>query len=269
MSIYVVGDLQGCFETFRRLLEKIDFVPGRDRLWMVGDLVNRGDESLEVLRWMRLHETSVTAVLGNHDVHLLGLAAGVAREKSGDTLQGILESPDRRELVEWMRRRPLYHREGGSVLVHAGLLPKWTLDEAVSRALEVEHLLQSDQWVAFLEHVRGKGKAGKPRAREFERAREALAVLTRLRCCRADGTPEYSFKGSPRVAPRGLTPWFAMPAVRWKVPGVRIFFGHWSTLGFHQDAHVVGLDTGAVWGGELTAFRVDDGTLHRVPARDR
>lgn len=271
MSLYVVGDLQGCFGAFQRLLALISFDPRHDRLWLVGDLVNRGEASLEILRWASRHETSVTAVLGNHDIHLLTVAEGIGRAKPGDTLDAVLAAPDRRELLDWLRRRPLVHREGPVVMVHAGFLPRWTLEESASRSLEVHQILRGSEYAAFLEYVRSKGKTlrEKSRAKLYERARESLSVFTRLRYCHADGSPDYRFKGPPDEAPRDLKPWFSLAPARWREDGVRVYFGHWSTLGLHRGEHVVGLDTGIIWGGSLTAIRIDDGSLHQVSARSR
>jgi len=273
MATYVIGDVHGCSETLEELLARIPFRAGEDRLWLVGDLVNRGPDSLGVLRWARAAAAEMVerfvAVLGNHEVHLLARAAGVAEPRPQDTLDELLAAPDREALVAWVRGLPLLHRDGDTLLVHGGLLPSWTPDQAEALAREVEALLRSadgDRLLAcyaardgrFDDHCRG----GDPAAR----AGCALAVLTLLRVVRPDGRPRCDFTGRPEEAPPGDLPWFAVPGRRSE--GARVVFGHWATLGLHVEPPVHGVDSGCVWGGALTALRLDDGALFQAPRRD-
>lgn len=255
MATYAVGDVQGCFATLERLLARVGFDPGADRLWLVGDLVNRGPRSLEVLRFARGLGDRAAVVLGNHDVHLLARAAGLARRKRFDTLDDVLAAPDRDELLGWLRARPLLHREAGHVMVHAGLLPGWTIDDAAARAREVEALLAAGDLAPLLD---------RPRATP---AAVTLAAMTRLRVCTTDGEMEPKFKGPPEEAPAGTRPWFAVPGR--KSAGTPIVFGHWATLGLRvRPGDFYALDSGCVWGGALTALRLDDGALFQEPAAD-
>jgi len=249
MATYVVGDVQGCYQTLRALLSAAKFSDG-DRLWLVGDLVNRGPRSLEVLRYVSGLGERATVVLGNHDVHLLGRALNVYGAKRRDTLDEVLVAPDRRILIDWLRRRPLLYREGDWLMVHAGLLPRWSTAEAESEARRLEAVLAGPDAVSLLGDKRS----------------ESLAALTRLRMLRdSDGGPA-DYDGSPADAPKGLVPWFSAPQRR--SLDVTVLFGHWSQLGLHRGAHEIGLDTGCVWGGSLTALRLDDGALFSEPARE-
>jgi bis(5'-nucleosyl)-tetraphosphatase (symmetrical) len=258
MAIYAIGDVQGCDAELGALLKAIRFSADRDRLWFVGDLVNRGPESLNALRRIRALGDAATVVLGNHDLHLLAVASGQARRRSGDTLDAILAAPDRNPLLEWLKFRPLLHHDPGlnRVLLHAGLAPQWDLATAESCARDVEYALQHDAERLF-EQMYGDepcrwddGLAG------AERLRFAVNCFTRLRYVEADGRLALRVKGSPKKSQTpSLVPWFEAADVRWR--GARIVFGHWSTLGFFRNEHVTGLDTGCVWGGRLTALRLD------------
>jgi bis(5'-nucleosyl)-tetraphosphatase (symmetrical) len=251
MATYAIGDVQGCAATLERLLARCGFSPARDRLWLVGDLVNRGPGSLAVLRRVRDLGERAVAVLGNHDLHLLARAAGVAAARPGDTLDEVLGAPDRDELLAWLRARPLLHREGSWVLVHAGLLPAWTVDEAAAAARAAEALLRGPRAADVLARVK---------------RHPALLALTRLRTCTADGTPSLSFKDHPRDAPPGFQPWFEVPGRRSE--SATIVFGHWAALGLHIAPGLYGLDTGCCWGHHLTALRLDDRTLLQEPVQD-
>jgi bis(5'-nucleosyl)-tetraphosphatase (symmetrical) len=258
VALYAIGDIQGCDAELAALLHSLDFSPDRDRLWFVGDLVNRGPASLEVLRRVRALGEAATVTLGNHDLHLLAVAYGTARSKGGDTLEDILEAPDRESLLEWLLHRPLLaeDRELDLCLVHAGLSPQWDLATARRSAREVEHALTHDPEKLF-KHMYGdkpdrwdEDLAGK------ERLRYIVNCLTRLRYVDARGRLDLRAKGSPgKSEHHSLVPWFAVPDAPWR--GTRIVFGHWSTLGFFQNPDVVALDTGCVWGGSLTALRLD------------
>ena len=246
--------------SFERLLAAIAFEPGRDDLWLVGDLVNRGPRSLDVLRWVRDHESCVTAVLGNHDLHLLARAAGVAPEKKRDTLAEVLAAPDLGRLLGWLRRRPFVHEAGEFALVHAGLHSKWTIAESRDHAAELEEQLRGPRYSELLASL-GGGPVPKwdpSLSPGPERWRALLAYLVRVRTVRlADGRVESDFDGHPGDAPDGCIAWFAMPDPAWATRTV--VFGHWAALGLDLGPHHMGLDTGCVWGGSLTAVRLDEG----------
>lgn len=260
MAVYAIGDLQGCLDPLRRLLEKIAFDPGRDRLWFCGDLVNRGPASLATLRFVHGLGGSAVCVLGNHDLHLLAAAYGGERPLKGrDTMAEVLAAPDREELLEWLRRRPLLHHDEtlGFTLVHAGLPPQWHLETARAAAAELEAVLGGDRFVEFLRQMYGDlPDLWSPALAGMDRLRYIVNAFTRMRFCRADGSLELGEKSSPEHAPPGLIPWFRFPGRR--NAGLRLVFGHWSTLGDLCENGVHGLDTGCVWGGRLSALRLDD-----------
>lgn len=263
MTTYAVGDIQGCFDSFRRLLDLIRFDPARDRLWLVGDLVNRGPHSLRTLRFVReLGEAAIT-VLGNHDLHLLMLSAGHSKRHHDDTVDEILEAPDREALLDWLRQRPMLHVEDGHVLVHAGLLPQWTVAQASLLAREVEAALQGDDYREFLANMWGgeppywrDDLAGWPRLRVIVNA------MTRLRYCTAEGVMDFRAKGGLADAPAGCLPWFAVPGRR-SADHVLVT-GHWSSLGLRIEPNLLALDTGCLWGRQLTAVRLDDRHVFQV-----
>lgn len=249
-----------------RLLERIRFDPRSDRLWLVGDLVNRGPRSLDVLRWARGLDESIIVVLGNHDLHLLMRAAGLAKKKKLDTLDRIFEASDCDALVDWLRHRPLLHREDDRVMVHAGLHPSWSTAAAASLAGEVEAILRADDWKSGIEALRGKSPpAWRDDLAGQERLQAIASIMLRIRVCTPDGVPEHRFSGPPWEAPKGYVPWFSIADARWREPGVRVVFGHWAALGLHLDPVCMGLDTGCVWGGALTAVRLEDQRVVRVP----
>jgi bis(5'-nucleosyl)-tetraphosphatase (symmetrical) len=229
-----------------RLLRQVAFDPARDRVWLVGDLVNRGPRSLAVLRWAMGLGDCLTCVLGNHDLHLLARSWEVAHQKSRDTLGEVLSAPDRRELLEWLRMRPLLHHEGPWVMVHAGLLPSWTVAEAEKHARDAESALRSSDPRPFL--------ASWPRP---------VKVLANIRTCRADGTMCSEYKGGPDGAPPGCLPWFRHPHAR---GDATVIFGHWAALGFQRGDGYLALDSGCVWGEKLTAVRLEDGAVFQEPA---
>lgn len=265
MATYAIGDVHGCFDTFRNLLRRIAFDRRQDRLWFVGDLVNRGPRSLEMLRWAVEHDNLLIVVLGNHDLHLLARAAGVAAAKKRDTLDDLLAAPDRDDLLAWLQRRPLAHRVGETLLVHAGLFPEWTLAEVEGLAREVERRLRGDKAAKLLATVDEKtAERWQEGWTGHERARLALAGLARLRTLDAQGRMCPGFSGPPAVAPKGCRPWFSVPGR--KSAGSTVICGHWAALGLYVKDGIAGLDTGCVWGGELTALRLDDGRVFRQPA---
>jgi bis(5'-nucleosyl)-tetraphosphatase (symmetrical) len=252
---YAIGDVQGCVEELRALLARLKFSADRDRLWFVGDLVNRGPDSLATLRMVRALGDNAVVVLGNHDLHLLAVAYGVQRRRRSDTLAAVLAAPDRDALIEWLQLRPLAHLEGSDLMVHAGLVPQWTAARTLALAAEVGSALRRDPRALF-EHMYGdEPDRWDERLTGAERLRFIINVLTRLRMCTADGRVDLSIKGPPPPPPSPLRPWFEHR--RRASRGVRVIFGHWSALGLVQRDGVVGLDTGCVWGGTLTALDLD------------
>ncbi len=254
--------------SLERLLQAIEFQPGRDDLWLVGDLVNRGPRSADLLRWAREHESSVMCVLGNHDLHLLARAAGVAPEKRRDTLDDVLNAPDGPRLLSWLRRRSLFQVDGAHALVHAGLHPAWTVTAARSHAAELEELLRG---ASFQELLTASASAGAARTWDPaltgpDRWRALLAYLVRVRTLRADGRIEPDFDGHPAAAPVGCSAWFDFPDPAWATH--TITFGHWSALGLDLGAHHLALDTGCVWGRQLTAIRLHDRQVVQVKSAE-
>ncbi|MDB5812039.1 MAG: Bis(5-nucleosyl)-tetraphosphatase, symmetrical [Betaproteobacteria bacterium] len=265
MATYAIGDIQGCYSALRRLLDKIDFEPARDRLWLVGDLVNRGPQSLAVLRFVKDLGSRATTVLGNHDLHLLVVAAGHVKQHKGDTLNAILRAPDRDELLDWLRNRKLMHAAGRYAMVHAGLLPQWSIPKALSLAREVENALRRANYADFLKNMYGnQPDRWRDDLKDYDRLRVITNALTRLRLCTADGRMEFTHKVAPVDMPRGFRPWFEAPNRRSRA--TTILFGHWAALGLYRDRNVVCLDTGCVWGRKLTAFRLKDAKLFECDA---
>jgi len=258
MALYAIGDIQGCDAALGRLLHALHFSADRDRLWFVGDLVNRGPKSLASLRRIRALGDAATVVLGNHDLHLLAVALGRSRVRSGDTVDDILRAPDRERLLEWLLTRPLLHEDPSlqTCLVHAGLAPQWDIATARSCAREFECALQRDPGAVF-EHMYGdEPDRWDESLRGRERLRFIVNCFTRLRYVDTAGRLMLRAKGSPnKPQSRSLIPWFEAPDARWR--GTRWVFGHWSTLGYFSNDDVVGLDTGCVWGGCLTGLRLD------------
>lgn len=256
MTRFAIGDIQGCHTELMALLDKLDFDPARDQVWFTGDLVNRGPRSLETLRTIRELGPAAVTVLGNHDLHLLAVARGISRIKHRDTFTDVLNAPDREELLDWLRHRPLLHHADGFYLIHAGLPPQWTPEEAIGLAREAEEALQSRDYTEFLWHMYGdQPTLWSPALTGWERLRFITNCLTRLRYCAPDGHVDFKQKGRPGTQPYPLVPWFEVAGR--KSQAARIIFGHWSTLGFSTRHNAYGLDTGCLWGGELTALRLD------------
>ena len=255
MTRYAIGDVQGCHEELRALLALLRFSGDRDRLWFVGDLVNRGPHSLEVLRLVRSLGENAVVVLGNHDLHLLALVHGGDRKRKSDTLDAVLAARDRDALLEWLLTRPLAHHEAGDLMVHAGVVPQWTLALTLELAREVEAALVRDPRRLFAHMYGNEPDRWSPQLAGWERLRFTINVLTRLRLCTADGRVDLAMKGEPPPPPSPLRPWFTLAP---RAAGeARIVFGHWSALGLVQSHGVIGLDTGCVWGGALTALDLD------------
>jgi bis(5'-nucleosyl)-tetraphosphatase (symmetrical) len=255
VATYAIGDIQGCWDELRRLLDRIEFDPRRDRLWLSGDLVNRGPKSLQVLEFAYANRASIVAVLGNHDLHLLNRIAGVSSRKKRDTLGGILNSPRRDELADWLRTNPLVHREGNTLLLHAGVLPGWDWIEVDRRARKVQEGLQSEHWEDFLRSLK----------RGASNEAETVAVLTRLRMLDKKGRPHWGYAGAPEEAPSELKPWFE--AKERKLSDVTIVFAHWAALGHRMMEKVICLDSACVWGGKLTAVRLEDRAVFQVECK--
>jgi len=265
VAVYAVGDLQGCHAEFAALLERLRFDPARDRLWLTGDLVNRGPDSLGVLRAVRALGACVTAVLGNHDLHLLAMAfapAGVRRREP--ELQAVLDAPDAAELLGWLAARPLLHHDPGLgwTLIHAGLAPQWSLADARAAAREVEEALRADPATLLSQMYGDQPDLWSPALAGAGRLRFAVNCLTRLRFVDAGGRLLLPLKGPVASAPGHALPWFRHPARRSR--GDALVFGHWSALGFLHEPGLLCLDTGCVWGGSLAAVRLDGGDIEPV-----
>lgn len=267
MATYAIGDIQGCLASFRKLLDRIGFTPRSDTLWLVGDLVNRGPDSLGTLRFIKSLGTSVRLVLGNHDLFLLAAAEDITTLRPKDTIQDILSAPDCFDLIEWLRRQPLLHREESFLMVHAGLLPQWTIEEATALAHEVETVLRGPKYRQFLQALfHGPATQWNPSLKELERLVSITRALTRLRTCTLAGEMS-NFSGSPDNTPIGFTPWFRFPDRR--NTSATIITGHWAALGLHLEPHLLAIDSGCVWGRQLTAVRLEDRSVVQVDCADR
>ncbi len=258
MATYAIGDVQGCFKTLQKLLDTIAFDRKRDRLWFAGDLINRGPGSLEALRFAYGHRDVVRMVLGNHELHFLGRVVGVRREGRRDTLDALMKANDRTELVDWLRAQPIAFEEAGHLVVHAGVLPSWSKAEVLDRADEVHAILTSEAWTALLASMWTKGK----RLSRFERAARTISVCTLLRILDPDGEPAFEFKRALEDAPPGYRAWFE--AQGRATANDTVVFGHWAALGHHLWQSVIALDSGCVWGNQLTAVRIEDHAVFQV-----
>jgi len=260
---YAIGDIQGCMASLERLLSLIGF-SSRDEVWLVGDLVNRGPRSLDVLRWAYKLGDRATVVLGNHDLHLLARVAGVDGPKKRDTLDDVLAARERDVLIDWLRARPLFHHDDKLALVHAGLHPQWTIAQARALAGELEAELRAPTWRAFLAQLHGPPPRWSDKLGGGDRWRAIAAYLVRARTLKPDGRVEAEFDGPPSQAPAGCVPWFKYPDVAWATHTV--VFGHWAALGLDLGPKHIGIDTGCVWGKSLTATRLDDRMVFQVKA---
>jgi bis(5'-nucleosyl)-tetraphosphatase (symmetrical) len=263
MAVYAIGDVQGCFDELQALLALIDFNPRQDHLWFAGDLVNRGPKSLETLRFVR--SLDAVTVLGNHDLHLLASTFIPGQRKRKDTLQNIIDAPDANDLLDWLRHRPLLHHDAalGYTLIHAGLPPQWDLQTANACAGEVEQALQGNDYVEFLAAMYGnQPDIWDPDMTGAQRLRFITNCFTRLRYCDTHGRVALEEKGPPGSQPKHLKPWFEWPERNSR--DMRILFGHWSTLGAYDAPGIHALDTGCLWGGQLTAVRLHKHQIERV-----
>ena len=258
MTIYVIGDIQGCAKSFDTLIDKLSFDHTRDHLWLTGDLVNRGPDSLSVLRRLVEMDDNITTVLGNHDLHLLAIAAGVSQPTPGDTLQKILEAPDLEQIIDWLRHRPLLHydEKNDRALVHAGLSPSWSLEEAQTQADEIARMLTNTSWKKSLKTMYGDEPNAWTNSLELSaRRRFSINALTRIRFCDEIGRLNFTHKGPPGTQPETLRPWYNFGR-----PGgyqTHIYFGHWASLGLARLSGCTCIDTGCVWGRQLTALPID------------
>jgi bis(5'-nucleosyl)-tetraphosphatase (symmetrical) len=266
MARIAIGDVQGCHAELRALVARAGFRSDRDQLWFVGDLVNRGPRSLEVLRYVRALGDNAIVVLGNHDLHLLAIALGGVREaRAGDTLDAVLAAPDRDPLLEWLLHRPLAWQDAasGDLLIHAGLVPQWSIARAVELAGEVAAKLQAAPQKVFAKMYGNRPDRWDETLEGAARRRFVINALTRLRYCQPDGTVDLKLKDAPAATPAPWRPWFDIDTRASR--GTRVIFGHWSTLGLLQRADLLALDTGCVWGGALTAVGLDDGRCWQEP----
>ena len=268
MTTYAIGDLQGCLSPLKRLLDKLNFDPATDKLWFVGDLVNRGPESLQTLRYVRALGNSAITVLGNHDLHLLAVMQGVRTASSKDTLSDILRAHDREPLRDWLRQCPLLHHDDALnyTLVHAGIHPAWDLTLAQLLADDIHRVLRSDNYTEFLEHMYGNTPVAWSRTHgKRKRRRFTVNVFTRMRYCDRDGNLDFSYNGAPRSAPAELLPWYRVPSK--EHAGLRIIFGHWSSHPAVAQPGIVPLDRGCLWGGCLAAFALETGVTTTVECK--
>lgn len=273
MATYAIGDIQGCYHAFLALLARIQFDPKKDSLWLVGDLINRGSGSLEVLRWCYAHQSAIHVVLGNHDLHALVVAAGFVKAHKGDTLDSLLAAPDKAALLTWLRHQPLaYQAEVAPglsyLMVHAGVLPDWTAEQVLAYAAEVEAALQGPDHLHFLAHMYGNlPNRWQADLTGIDRLRVITNALTRLRVCTAEGEMEFQFKGELADVPAPYLPWFALKHRATK--STPVIFGHWSALGLQHQGGVYALDTGCLWGGQLTAMNLQTKAISQVPSDPR
>ena len=264
MATYAIGDIQGCYDSLRRLLDLCAFDPAADRLWLVGDLVNRGPKSLETLRLIKSLGPAALTVLGNHDLYLMMVAEGGAKFRGkDDTLQPIFDAPDCAELIDWLRQQPLCHTEGEYCLVHAGLLPQWTAARARELSREVETVMQGAAYREFILNLWGSEPAGwSDDLKGWPRLRVIVNAMTRMRFCTPKGIMEFKAKGKLNKTPAGHLPWFDAP--KRKSANSVLVTGHWSALGLKITPNLLALDSGCLWGGHLTAVRLEDRRVFQV-----
>ncbi len=264
MSTYAIGDIQGCLSSLKALLKIINFNFNEDHLWLAGDLVNRGPDSLSTLRFVKKNSKNVTIILGNHDIHLIKLASkGEKKSCSSDTLDETLNAHDIQDLIDWLRHQPLFHENSDYALVHAGLHPEWSTSQAKDLAIEVQEQLRGPSWRNFMSVVYGnKPNQWTNQLQNHERWRVILNALTRLRVCSGTGVMDLEFKGGVCEIPPGFMPWFKVPKRQSRKK--TIIFGHWSSLGLYDQDNVIGIDSGCVWGQHLTAVRLEDREIFQV-----
>ncbi len=256
MAIYAIGDIQGCFDDLKRLLDCIKFNPDKDRLWLVGDLVNRGPRSLQTLRFVKGLGDAAICVLGNHDLHLLAASCKQRKHHKKDSLSEVLQAPDCDELMHWLRHRPLLHHQHHYYMIHAGLPPQWDMKTAQKMAKKAEHVLQGKLYKDFLHHMYGNSPdIWSDELDGYELIRFIVNCFTRMRYCDKHGRMDFEHNNRPGTQPDQWLPWFKVPGR--KSADARIIFGHWSTLGYFRGNNCYAIDTGCLWGGRLTALRLD------------
>ncbi len=257
MTTYAIGDIQGCYKTLKALLKKINFNPQYDKVILVGDLVNRGPDSLGVLRWAKDLKSRALTLLGNHDLRLLSMHVGLVNGYKRKEMQNILTAPDAKDLINWLRTRYLIHVKGRYVFVHAGILPNWDLAQAVTNAQMVQKTLRSEKYIELLKTWQTvKADKWSKNLSKYEKEAAILNVFTRMRMCKTPKQMDFSFTDKPEKAPKNLKAWFDYNSQ--KTQNYTIIFGHWSALGLRKGSNFVSLDSGCVWGGSLTAIRLDD-----------
>ncbi|HJW56682.1 MAG TPA: symmetrical bis(5'-nucleosyl)-tetraphosphatase [Burkholderiaceae bacterium] len=263
MTLFTIGDVQGCTGQANALMDRLRSASDHPEFMFVGDLVNRGPDSLGTLRQICALGHTASAVLGNHDLHLLAVANGIRKPGRSDTLEGILNAPDRHELLDWLRHQPLARFQDGFLMVHAGVLPQWTAQQTIDLAHEVETVLRGPDWVDFLREMYGNAPTRwDDTLRGVDRLRCIVNALTRIRYCHADGAMEFSIAEQGTDIPPGVMPWFDIPSR--KTADVTVVFAHWSARGLLLRPNLIGLDTGCVWGGKLTAVRLEDRAVFQV-----
>ena len=268
MATYAIGDVQGCFGALERLLDKIRFDAARDQLWFVGDLVNRGPDSLSTLRFVKNLGDRAVTVLGNHDLHLLMVAEGSAKPLKSDTLQEVLDAPDRKELLDWLRWQRMMYASDGFVMVHAGLLPSWSVEKALSLAREVEEALRAGNYRELVARMYGDHPLQwRDDLSGSDRLRVIINAMTRLRVCTENGVMEFAYKGKPENAPPGYLPWYEVPGRMNRE--ATIICGHWSALGLLLRGNLLALDTGCLWGGNLSAVCLENRRVFQVPCDEQ
>lgn len=268
MATYAIGDVQGCYHSFQHLLRCIRFDASRDSLWLVGDVINRGTGSLPMLRWLYEYQAAIVCVLGNHDLHVLAVAEGLAEPHRSDTVQPLLDAPDSDQLLCWLRHQRMIHFDRHHLMVHAGLLPQWDVAQAMQLGAEVETALRADGYRDFLAGMYGNHPASwTPALSGMDRLRLITNAMTRLRVCTAQGEMDFKFKGKLEHAPLGYLPWFAVAGRRSR--DTPVICGHWSMLGLRCSDNIFALDSGCLWGGELSALRLQDHAVFQVPCDPR
>jgi bis(5'-nucleosyl)-tetraphosphatase (symmetrical) len=262
VATYVIGDIQGCFKTLKELLVQISFSPKNDHVWIAGDLVNRGPDSLKALRWAKSLDPGSRMVLGNHEIHLLAAYYGIRTLRKSDTIQDIIAAPDARDLISWLRGKKLVHVSGEKVLVHAGFSPTWDLTHALKVSSRIEALLQGSLCEDFLRFCFDKSLS--PGKSDWRELAEGLQILTHIRSCKQDGILNTEYSGPVDKIPKSFHPWYELADT--SIMAKQVFFGHWAAHGFREMGSFVCLDSGCVWGGSLTAYRLDDAKVFHSPS---
>lgn len=266
MATYVLGDIHGRFDVLERLLDNLRFDPAADTLWFVGDLVNNGDQNVEVLRFVRDLGADTVVTLGNHDLHMLAVACGQAKQRRKDTFDDVLEAPDRDELLDWLRHRSMAHFAHDTLMIHAGVLPGWSVEETLTLAHEIEERLRAPDHADFFAQMYGnEPNQDGPRVQGIDRLRLGVNTLTRMRVCTLGGALEFKYKGELAGIPEGHAAWFRAPRLN-PLEAKRVVFGHWSAIGYIREPPYHALDSGCTWDRSLTALRLEDEAVYQVSA---